>query len=180
MYEFRDSCARNAAHAALGRPRRDDAMTKPAKSCRGSAAPECGASLRRRMPAATRLAAPLLFALVGIATQASAQDAIMGTVLDEPGSAGLGFAFRAESSPYIDGETRGDFLPLYLYEGERFFLRTNEVGMRLWRDDTMGLETFVERRLEGYPEDEQPESLEGMTVRNTGADLGLRFYMEHD
>lgn len=112
--------------------------------------------------------------------RAHAQDSLLGTVLDEPGSAGLGFVIRAESSPYIDGGTRDDFLPLYLYEGERFFLRANEVGVRVWNNDTMGVEGFVERRLEGYPEDEEPASLDGMQVRNTGADLGARFYLEHD
>lgn len=104
----------------------------------------------------------------------------MGTVLEEPGSAGLGFVFRTESSPYLGADTRDDFLPLYLYEGERFFLRANEAGMRVWRDDTMGVEAFVERRLEGFPEDELPASLEGMAYRNTGADLGARFYVQGD
>ncbi|WP_396614866.1 MipA/OmpV family protein [Lysobacter soli] len=150
-------------------------MTMPAITRRRSAASRHRATLRRRT-----LAATLLASLLATPIAAFAQDAMMGTVLDEPGSAGLGFAFRAESSPYVDGDTRDDFLPLYLYEGERFFLRANEAGVRMWRNDTMGLEGFVERRLEGYPEDEAPASLEGMTVRNTGADLGVRFYFQHD
>jgi len=148
-------------------------MTKPAKSCRRPAATRSRASLRCRT-----LVAATFAMLLATPAQVLAQDAMMGTVLEEPGSAGLGFAFRAESSPYLEGGTREDFMPLYLYEGERFFLRANEFGMRLWRDDTMGFEGFVERRLEGFPEDEEPVSLEGMTVRNTGVDLGARFYVQ--
>lgn len=145
-------------------------MTVPASSCPSVA------QRMRQPPTRVVLASMVLVALMGMAGPARAQDALMGTVLEEPGSAGLGFVIRAESSPYRDGGTREDFLPLYMYEGERFFLRTNEAGVRVWRDDTMGVEAFVERRLEGFPEDEQPLSLEGMEVRNTGVDLGARFY----
>lgn len=111
---------------------------------------------------------------------ASASDDPFGFLLDAPGSAGLGFVSRWEDSPYVDGGTRRDLLPLYLYEGERFFLRANRAGMKLWEDehDAQRLELFVGRRLEGYPEDRQPESLEGMRVRNTGVDLGLRYRLQ--
>jgi outer membrane protein len=145
-------------------------MTVPAIAC-----PQV-AQRKRKPPVRAVLASLVLAALSGTAERAQAQDALMGTVLEEPGSAGLGFVMRAESSPYRDGGTREDFLPLYMYEGERFFLRTNEAGVRVWRDDTMGVEAFVERRLEGFPEDEEPVSLDGMEVRNTGVDLGARFY----
>jgi outer membrane protein len=118
-----------------------------------------------------------VFALAG-AGVVHAQDAFLGTVLEEPGSAGLGFVIRTETSPYVDGGNRDDFLPVYLYEGERFFLRANEFGVRVWHDDTMGFEAFVERRLEGYPEDVAPASLEGMEIKNEGIDLGARFYFE--
>src|SRR5690606_20899699 len=85
-----------------------------------------------------------------------------------------------EDSPYLEGGTRRDLLPLYLYEGERFFLRANRAGVKLWNDEAGQdrLELFVGRRLEGYPEDRQPESLEGMRVRNTGVDLGLRYRLQ--
>ena len=111
---------------------------------------------------------------------ALADDDPFGRLLEAPGSAGLGFVTRWEDSPYLDGGTRRDLLPLYLYEGERFFLRANRAGVKLW-DDEDGqdrLELFVGRRLEGYPEDRQPESLEGMRVRNTGVDLGLRYRVQ--
>ncbi len=110
---------------------------------------------------------------------ALAQDAMLGTLLEEPGSAGLGFLMRVESSPYKGADDRVDLLPLYLYEGERFFLRSNAAGVRLATRDDQGLELFVERRLEGYPEDETPEILEGLRTRNGEADLGARYYWKH-
>ncbi len=83
-----------------------------------------------------------------------------------------------ESSPYRDADARVDLMPLYLYEGERFFLRSNMAGVRVTGDHAAGLELFVERRLEGYPEDETPEVLEGMDTRNSEADVGARYYGE--
>lgn len=121
-----------------------------------------------------------LAALLAACLPAAADDDPFAFLLDTPGSAGLGFVSRWEDSPYIGGGTRRDLLPLYLYEGERFFLRANRAGVKLWDDDddTRRLELFVGRRLEGYPEDRQPESLDGMRVRNTGADLGLRYRLQ--
>lgn len=116
--------------------------------------------------------------LLLLAGQGRAEDALLGSILEEPGSAGLGFLVRAGSSPYVGGGTRTDLLPLYLYEGERFFLRSTQAGIKLWNEDAHGVELFVERRLEGYPEDGRPESLEGMEVRNTGVDIGARYVIE--
>ena len=113
---------------------------------------------------------------VGCVSPALAQDAMLGTLLEEPGSAGLGFLMRVESSPYKGADDRVDLLPLYLYEGERFFLRSNAAGVRLATQEDQGMELFVERRLEGYPEDETPEILEGLRTRNGEADLGARYY----
>lgn len=117
---------------------------------------------------------------VGCVSPALAQDAMLGTLLEEPGSAGLGFLMRVESSPYKGADDRVDLLPLYLYEGERFFLRSNSAGVRLATQDDQGLELFVERRLEGYPEDETPEILEGLRTRNGEADLGARYYWKQE
>jgi MipA family protein len=96
-------------------------------------------------------------------------------LLDTPGSAGLGFISRVEASPYIDGGTRRDLLPLYLYDGERFFLNADRAGIKVVDDDEHRLYAFLGRRLEGFPEDRMPESLEGMGVRNTSVDLGLTY-----
>ncbi|HVJ39462.1 MAG TPA: MipA/OmpV family protein, partial [Stenotrophomonas sp.] len=119
-------------------------------------------------------------AMLGAATPALAQDAMLGNILEDPGSgaAGLGFLSRVESSPYRGADARVDLMPLYLYEGERFFLRSNTAGVRVTGDHAAGLELFVERRLEGYPEDETPDVLEGMDTRNSEADVGARYYGE--
>jgi outer membrane protein len=110
------------------------------------------------------------------AAGAAANDDPLSFLLDVPGSAGLGFASLWSESPYIGGGTRTDLLPLYLYEGDRFFLRSTRAGFKLWQpDDAQRLELFIARRLEGYPEDRRPEILDGMAMRSKGVDLGLRY-----
>lgn len=130
---------------------------------------------RRLLSAATCLA------LLACASPALAQDAMLGNILEDPGSgaAGLGFLGRVETSPYRGADARVDLMPLYLYEGERFFLRSNMAGVRVAGDHEDGWELFVERRLEGYPEDETPDVLEGMDTRNSEADAGARYYGQH-
>jgi outer membrane protein len=91
----------------------------------------------------------------------------------------LGGVVQWSQSPYIGGGTRTDLLPLYLYEGDRFFLRSNQFGVKLWQpDDSQRMELFIRHRLEGYPEDHRPEALDGMKVRNTGVDLGVRYRLQ--
>ena len=94
-------------------------------------------------------------------------------ILSVPGSAGLGMVARVERSPYLDGGNRYDLLPLYLYEGERFFLHANRGGVKLLKDDTQRVDLFVEQRLEGFPSDRLPAGLAGMAMRDSGIDLGL-------
>ena len=130
--------------------------------------------------ATRRLRRVLLVSALAAAGPVAAQDAMLGTILEEPGSAGLGFLGRIESSPYKGADDRVDIMPLYLYEGERFFLRSNAAGVRFTPREDQGLELFVERRLEGYPEDETPDILEGMETRNSEADIGARYYFKHD
>ena len=94
-------------------------------------------------------------------------------ILSVPGSAGLGVVTHFERSPYLEAGNRYDILPLYLYEGERFFLHANRGGVKLKKDDTQRLDLFVEQRLEGFPADRLPASLAGMATRDSGIDLGL-------
>ncbi|MDB5843218.1 MAG: MltA-interacting MipA family protein, partial [Polaromonas sp.] len=94
-------------------------------------------------------------------------------ILSVPGSAGLGVVTRVETSPYLEGGHRYDVLPLYLYEGERFFLHANRGGVKLRQDDAQRMDLFVEQRLEGFPADRLPAALAGMTTRDSGLDLGL-------
>ena len=100
-------------------------------------------------------------------------------ILNTPGSAGLGLALRASTSPYLGGGTRYDLVPLYLYEGERLFLHANRAGVKLFndgdRDAGQRFDLFVEQRFEGFPAENLPPSLAGMASRNSGIDLGLAY-----
>lgn len=94
-------------------------------------------------------------------------------ILSQPGSAGLGAVLRVEASPYREGGHRYDLMPLYLYEGERFFLHANRGGVKLLQEKDDRIDLFVEQRLEGFPADRLPASLDGMDKRDSGVDLGL-------
>jgi MipA family protein len=90
-----------------------------------------------------------------------------------PGGAGVGAAVRAERSPYRGAGTRNDFLPLYLYEGERFYLHSHSVGAKFGRlDEGTRYDVFLRHRFEGFPYDRVPETLAGMTKREAGIDAG--------
>lgn len=116
----------------------------------------------------------LLAAALSAAAPARADDDIEPlNLLSEPGSAGLGALARFEPSPYRDGGTRYDVLPLYLFEGERVFLDANRAGVKLLQGGDQRLDLFAAQRLEGFPSDRVPASLAGMAVRDSGIDLGL-------
>ena len=95
------------------------------------------------------------------------------TLLSKQGSAGLGAVARFEPSPYREGGTRYDVLPLYLFEGERVFLDANRAGVKLLNGGDQRLDLFAAQRLEGFPSDRMPASLAGMAMRDSGIDLGL-------
>ena len=94
-------------------------------------------------------------------------------ILPAPGSAGLGFVTRAGATPYQGGGNRLDVLPLYLYEGERFYLHANRGGVKLLEGDAQRLDVFVEKRLEGFTADRLPAALAGMAARESSFDVGL-------
>lgn len=128
-------------------------------------------------------AALLASALATLPAHAIGDTEPLVDILNAPGSAGLGFVTRIETSPYVGGGTRYDLLPLYLYEGDRFFLHANRLGLKLINEgdrikEGMGqrLDVFVEQRLEGHPVgDKLPPSLAGMAPRDSGVDLGLSY-----
>ena len=96
-------------------------------------------------------------------------------ILTEPNSAGLGVVMGTEVSPYRGEGSRFDMLPLYLFEGERLYLHSNRVGLKLFNGSEQRLDLLVERRLEGFPATNKPASLEGMAMRDSGTDLGLSY-----
>ncbi|MES2402343.1 MAG: MipA/OmpV family protein, partial [Pseudomonadota bacterium] len=134
-----------------------------------------------RLALCASVAIPTLFS-------ANAAYAMGGTeplvdILNAPGSAGVGFVTRIETSPYAGGGNRYDLLPVYLYEGDRLFLHANRAGIKLINDGDriktgigQRLDLFVEQRLEGHPiGDSLPPSLAGMAPRDSGIDLGLAY-----
>jgi MipA family protein len=129
----------------------------------------CAAFRSRILPGAALAAALATPAMAQVDTDAVAD------LLTHPGSAGLGFLYRFEKSPYRDAGQRSDLLPLYLYEGEGFFLNADRAGYKLVDDDTRRFDLFLSRRLEGFPEDDVPDVARGMDARNAGVDLGLRY-----
>ena len=99
----------------------------------------------------------------------------MSGLLMTPGSAGLGVMIRSERSPYEGAGIRHDLVPLYLYEGERFFLHPTRAGMKFFDDGTRRFDAFLDFRLEGFPHDNIPASLAGMRLRQTSTDIGLSY-----
>lgn len=90
-------------------------------------------------------------------------------------SSGLGVALRIEQSPYRGDGVRLDVLPIYLYEGEYFYLHSNRVGLKLNIDPRRRLDIFVSRRLESSPAEQVPASLAGMAIRTTESELGFSY-----
>jgi MipA family protein len=92
-----------------------------------------------------------------------------------PGSAGLGYVLRVEPSPYKDATTRLEIKPLFLYEGERVFLHSSRVGVKLFDSPEQRLDVFLDKRLEGFPIKSPPASLSGMAIRHSSTDAGLSY-----
>ena len=131
--------------------------------------------MKNLLPVRPMWCAALLSAGVLAAAPARADISLepLTTVLSTTGSAGLGFVTRVGSSPYQGGGNRYDVLPLYLYEGERFFLHANRGGVKLLEGQEQRLDAIVEKRLEGFGADRLPAALTGMAARDSGFDLGL-------
>lgn len=85
---------------------------------------------------------------------AATSDFLADIVRDD--SAGLGAALRIEQSPYRGEGVRLDLLPIYLYEGEHFYLHSNRLGLKFNLDPRRRVDIFVSRRLESFPVDQVP------------------------
>ena len=139
----------------------------------------CGSAKRRvhrfgnilRIPATIALASFISF---GSQFAAATSDPLT-SIISVPGGAGLGFATRMENSPYRNGGTRNDLVPLYLYEGKHIYLHSYRVGLKLYNGDNNRFDVFLAHRFEGFPYDRTPSSLAGMTERGPGADFGMSY-----
>ncbi|MBI3524356.1 MAG: MipA/OmpV family protein [Betaproteobacteria bacterium] len=100
-----------------------------------------------------------------------------------PGSAGLGAMLHSEQSPYLGAGASNDLVPLYLYEGKRFFLHGTRAGLKLIEptdDSRHSINLFLDYRYEGFPYDHLPASLAGMHSRRPSTDLGLGYRYRSD
>ena len=93
-----------------------------------------------------RILASAALAMAGLSGMAPARaDANLEpltNILSMPGSAGLGVVTHFERSPYREAGNRYDVLPLYLFEGERFFLHANRGGIKLQEDNGQRFDLF--------------------------------------
>jgi len=96
------------------------------------------------------------------------------TGLVAPGSAGVAAIFSADRTPYKGSSVQFDYLPLYVYEGDYFYLHSTGAGFKLG-DGANGprFDAFIRRRFEGTPYHSPPSSLDGMARRDVGVDGGL-------
>lgn len=115
----------------------------------------------------------LLGGLMSSLSWAAAGDEPLADIMGEAGSAGLGAVMVLSRSPYVGGGSRFDLQPLYLYEGERLFVRADRIGLKFRPAENQRVGVFLRRRMEGFPSDEVPPALAGMARRQEGLDLGL-------
>jgi len=83
---------------------------------------------------------------------------------------GVEIGLRVAKTAFIGDNSVEDIIPLFYYEGERFFIRGTEGGAHLWDNDQFGFDIFTRYRFFDYP-----EIYEDRLNRNT-FDAGLRAY----
>lgn len=125
------------------------------------------------MPALATLAIVLLWFLA--APQARAQMHPLFETLELSGNAGLGLAARASTSPYAGANQVLDSVPLYVFEGDRFYIHSSRAGIKFPTSRYAHAEAFISSRFEGFPYEDTPASLAGMEQRNSGLDGGIAY-----
>jgi outer membrane protein len=121
-----------------------------------------------------------LILAAGFPLAAVADTGPLGDLLVVPGSAGLGAMIRSERSPYKGAGVNQDLVPLYLYEGKRFFLHPMRAGLKLSDDRRHRVDLFLDYRFEGFPDGRIPASLAGMQARESSTDLGVSYAYRAD
>ena len=116
----------------------------------------------------------LLSLTLALAAPAASANSDWLSGIAAPDSAAIGAARRFEQSPYRGAGSGTDFLPLYLYEGERFYMHSYAAGAKFGElSSGRRFDLFLRYRFEGYPNDRVPESLAGMRPRESGIDAGF-------
>lgn len=86
----------------------------------------------------------------------------------------LGAGAVINSKPYVGADARVYPIPLFRFEGKRFYLRGASGGYRLFTGEGWSLGPVVQPRLDGYEEDDS-SALEGMDDRDWSVDAGAAF-----
>ena len=70
-----------------------------------------------------------------------------------------------------------DLVPLYVFEGDHFYLHSYRGGIKFPTSQHAHVEAFFARRFEGFPYDDEdtPPSLAGMERRDQGLDGGIAY-----
>lgn len=105
----------------------------------------------------------------------------------EPGSVGIGYAARFGQSPYegLDNigstynEYRYDLVPLYLYEGKRFFSHGTEWGIHLLDPDGFNIDLIARYRFDQL-QAEATDFFAGMDDRDQSVDGGVAATLKGD
>jgi len=131
-----------------------------------------------RRPGQRRWQRGALALLTGTALHAAAPaqiktDEALVDLVAKPGGAGFGILVSSERSPYRGAGYRSDLMPVYLYEGERFFLRTDRTGLKFAPAPQQALEVYLRRRFDGFPLNDPPPPLQNLPVHRGGYDLGV-------
>lgn len=122
-------------------------------------------SLRR---GATCIALLLVFVAA-----ASAQEVARIPIIDAPDSTpGLGAGFRYGNDNYIGETSRTDLIPLYLYEGDRFYAHGTELGLHFVDNETFVFNTFARVRFNRLDPTNNVD-LAGMSKRHQSVDAGF-------
>ena len=119
------------------------------------------------------LSAAVVLSLPLVSRAQIANSEAMVDLVAKPGGAGLGALISSERSPYRGDGQRRDTLPVYLYEGDRFFLRSDRLGLKFAHSEHQALEMYLQRRVEGLSPEGMPAHLQGLKTRSGGMDLGL-------
>jgi outer membrane scaffolding protein for murein synthesis (MipA/OmpV family) len=126
-----------------------------------------------------------LFVLFAVACQTVKADAEVTRIpiLDAPpGTIGLGFGVRSESTPYIKENSASgvgdvvsiDWVPMYLYEGETVFAHGTSVGIHLYRSWFFSADLLARYRFDHLDPDNS-DYYEGLEEREQTVDAGLSF-----
>lgn len=84
---------------------------------------------------------------------------------------GVAMAVRSASLPFdSDDKSTTDVFPLFYYEGERFFLRGDNGGLKLWEGERFGVNALARYRFFDIPEEYNQE------VNGGTADLGVQAF----